>query len=164
MLSTAWAFTTGQVYLKSDGSPWRPLVHVEDICRAYMAALMAPVEAVHNQAFNVGNTSENYRISEVAEIVRDVVPNCKVEYAPEAGPDKRCYRVDCNHISLTLHGFKPQWTVRRGVEELYEAYQKVGLTLDDFEGERFKRIAHIKKLVDDGLLTQNLRWTSSLAA
>lgn len=161
---TAWAFTTGQVYLKSDGSPWRPLVHVEDICRAYVAAVKAPVEAVHNQAFNVGNTSENYRISEVAEIVRDVVPNCKIEYAPEAGPDKRCYRVDCNHISLTLHGFKPQWTVRRGVEELYDAYQKIGLTLDDFEGERFKRIAHIKKLVDDGLLTEDLRWTSSLAA
>jgi nucleoside-diphosphate-sugar epimerase len=161
---TAWAFTTGQVYLKSDGSPWRPIVHVEDISRAYIAALEAPRDAVHNQAFNVGTTTENYQISELAEIVADVVPNCRVEYAPDAGPDKRCYRVDCNYIARALHGFKPQWTAKRGVEELYEAYKRVGLTLEEFEGERFMRIAHIKKLIREGDLGADLRWRNSLAA
>lgn len=155
---TAWAFTSGQVLLKSDGTPWRPLVHIEDIGRAYIAAMEAPREAVHNQAFNVGTTTENYQISEVADIVMSVVPNCRVEFAADAGPDKRCYRVDCGKIALSLHGFKPQWTVRRGVEELYEAYQAAGLTVDDFEGARFKRIAHVKQLIASGSLGEDLRW------
>lgn len=155
---TAWAFTTGQVYLKSDGTPWRPIVHVEDIARAYIAVLESPREAVHNQAFNVGTTTENYQIRDIAEIVKEVVPGCRIEFAPDAGPDTRCYRVDCNRIARTLHGFKPQWTARRGVEELYDAYSRIGLTLEDFEGERFKRIAHIKKLVSEGRLDGTLRW------
>ena len=155
---TAWAFTTGRVYLKSDGSPWRPIVHVEDICRAYVAALEAPREAVFNQAFNVGTTTENYQIREIADLVEAIVPGCRVEYAEDAGPDKRCYRVDCNKIARVLHGFKPQWTARRGVEQLYQAYKSVGLTLEDFEGPRFMRIAHVKKLIGDGLLDENLRW------
>ena len=157
---TAWAFTTGLVYLKSDGTPWRPIVHVEDIARAYLAALHAPREIVHDVAFNVGTTTENYQIRELAEIVRDVVPGCKIDYAPDAGPDKRCYRVDCNFISRTLHEFKPQWTARRGVEELYEIYKKESLTLDEFEGEKFQRIAHVKKLVSEGRLDTDLRRTS----
>jgi nucleoside-diphosphate-sugar epimerase len=158
---TAWAFTTGRVYLKSDGSPWRPIVHVEDIARAYIAVLKAPVEAVHNQAFNVGTTTENYQIREIAAIVESVVPGCRVDFAPDAGPDKRNYRVDCNRIARALHGFKPQWTARRGVEQLYQAFKRVGLTLEDFEGERFKRIAHIKKLIGDGSVDQRLRWKAS---
>lgn len=161
---TAWAITTGRVYLKSDGTPWRPIVHVEDICRAYIATLQAPVPLVHNKAFNVGTTTENYRIHEIAEIVESVVPGCRVEFAPDAGPDKRCYRVDCNLLARTLHGFKPQWTARRGVEQLYESFKRVGLKLDDFEGERFKRIAHIKKLIGDGALDQRLRWRMARAA
>jgi len=159
---TAWAFTTGEVHLKSDGSPWRPLVHVEDICRAYVSILEADRELVHGQAFNIGTTSENYQIREVAEIVHDVVPNCEIGFAEGAEADKRCYRVDCNLLSLTVHGFKPQWTVRRGVEQLLEAYQRVGLTLDDFEGPRFKRIGHVKQLLDDGRLNNTLRWTSTV--
>lgn len=154
---TAWAFTTGRVYLKSDGTPWRPIVHVEDICRAYIATLKAPIEAVHNGAFNVGTTTENYQIRELAEMVESVVPGCRVEFAADAGPDKRCYRVDCNYIARTLHGFKPQWTARRGVEQLYEAFKRVGLRLEDFEGERFKRIAHLKKLIADGVVDTRLR-------
>ncbi len=154
---TAWAFTTGRVYLKSDGTPWRPIVHVEDICRAYIAAIKAPIEAVRNAAFNVGTTTENYQVRELAELVENIVPGCRVEFAADAGPDKRCYRVDCNHIARTLHGFKPQWTARRGVEQLYEAFKRVGLTLEDFEGERFKRIAHIKKLIADGVVDSKLR-------
>lgn len=155
---TAWAFTTGLVYLKSDGTPWRPVVHVGDIACAYVAALEAPRDRVHDQAYNVGTTTENYQIRELAEIVRDTVPGCRIQYAPDAGPDKRCYRVDCNRIARELHGFKPQWTARRGVEQLYDAYRQVGLTLEEFEGERYMRIAHVKKLVEEGLLDEDLRW------
>ncbi len=155
---TAWAFTTGRVYLKSDGTPWRPIVHVEDICRAYIAALQAPREAVHNQAFNVGTTTENYQIRELAQMVQEIVPGSQVDFATDAGPDKRCYRVDCNKIARVLHGFKPQWTARRGVEQLYQAYKSIGLKLEDFEGPKFMRIAHIKKLIGEGQLDENLRW------
>ena len=158
---TAWAFTTGQVYLKSDGLPWRPLVHVEDVALAYAAALEADREIVHNQAFNVGTTTENYQMRELAEIVKSIVPNSRVEYAPTASPDLRCYRVDCNYIARRLHGFKPQWTVRRGVEQLYEAFTATGLTLEEFEGERFKRIAHVTKLVREGEIDNDFRRVSS---
>lgn len=154
---TAWAFTTGEVYLKSDGTPWRPIVHVEDIARAYIAVLDAPREDVHNQAFNIGTTTENYQIREIAEIVKDVVPGCKIGFAPDAGPDKRCYRVDCNKIARKIHGFKPQWTARRGIEQLYQEYKEVGLSLDEFEGPKYKRIAHIKELISAGQLDESLR-------
>lgn len=160
---TAWAFTTKQVYLKSDGTPWRPVVHVEDISRAYLAALEAPTADVHNRAFNVGTTTENYQIRELAEIVHDVVPGCSIEYAPDAGPDKRCYRVNCERIARELPNFKPQWTARRGVEQLYEAYCRAKIELEEFEGPKYKRIAHVKSLIDDGLLTSDLRWTAGSA-
>jgi nucleoside-diphosphate-sugar epimerase len=156
----AWAFTTGEIHLKSDGSPWRPLVHVRDIALAYVSALEAPLDAVHMQAFNVGNTAENYQIRDVAEIVSQVVPGSKIGFADDAGPDTRNYRVDCNRISLQLHSFKPQWTVRRGVEELYDAFCRNGLELKDFEGERYKRIAHIQKMISNGSLGPDLRRTS----
>jgi nucleoside-diphosphate-sugar epimerase len=155
---TAWAFTTGRVYLKSDGTPWRPIVHIDDISRAYISVLQAPREIVHNEAFNVGTTTENYQIREIAEMVKEIVPGCVVDYAPDAGPDKRCYRVDCNKIARVLHDFKPQWTARRGIEQLYNEYKKVGLTLEEFEGPKFMRIAHVKKLVEQGHLDKNLRW------
>jgi nucleoside-diphosphate-sugar epimerase len=153
----AWAYTTGEVFLKSDGSPWRPIVHVEDIALAYACALEAPRESVHNKAFNVGSTTENYQIRDIAEIVRDVVPGSRIGFAKDAAPDKRCYRVDCDHLARTLHSFKPQWTARRGIEQLYDTFRRVGLTQDDFEGERFKRIAHIQKLIRDGVIDQKLR-------
>ena len=158
---TAWAFTTGKVRLKSDGMPWRPVVHVEDIALAYIAALEADESDVHNDAFNVGVTSENYRIRELAEIVREEVPGSEVTFASDAAPDKRNYRVDCNYIARALPGFKPQWTARRGVRQLYKAFQKRGLTLEEFEGEAFNRIAHIKKLVSDGAIDNNLRYVQS---
>lgn len=155
---TAWAFTTGKVYLKSDGTPWRPIVHIEDISRAYIAALHAPRELIHNEAFNIGTTTENYQIKDIAKIVEEVVPGCKVEFAPDAGPDKRCYRVDCNKIANTLHEFKPQWTARRGIEQLYDEFKKTELTLEAFEGPKFKRIAHIKWLMDQAMLDEDLFW------
>lgn len=155
---TAWAFTTGLVYIKSDGTPWRPIVHVEDISRAYIAVLHSPRELIHDQGFNVGTTTENYQIREIADMVKEVVPGCKIEYAPDAGPDKRCYRVDCNKIARVLHDFKPQWTARRGIEQLYEEYKRVGLTLEEFEGPKFMRIAHVKSLIKEGALDESLRW------
>jgi len=156
----AWAFTSGLVYLKSDGTPWRPIVHIEDISRAFIAVLAAPREIVHTQAFNVGQTSENYRISEIAEIVKAVVPNTTVQFAEGAGPDLRCYRADFSKLARVLPSFKPQWTARKGAEQLYEAYKKIGLKLDDFEGPRYKRIDHIRKLLASGQLDKSLRWTS----
>jgi len=161
---TAWAFTTGKVLLKSDGSPWRPVVHVEDICRAYIALLDAPADVVRGKAYNIGTTTENYQVRDLAETVAEVVPNCELSFAPDAAPDKRCYRVDCNRIAMEVPGFKPQWTIRRGAEELYEAYREVGLTLEDFEGQRFQRIAHVKHLVASGRLDSSLRWTADYAA
>ncbi|MEB3882586.1 NAD-dependent epimerase/dehydratase family protein [Lyngbya sp. CCY1209] len=159
----AWAFTTGRVYIKSDGTPWRPIVHIEDISRAFIAALHAPREVVHNQAFNVGRNEDNYRIRDLANIVEEIVPNCTIEYAADGGPDKRCYRVNCSKILEALPEFKPQWNARRGAEELYAAYQKIGLTLEEFEGERYKRIAHIQKLLSEGTLDANLRRTAKVS-
>lgn len=155
---TAWAFCTGQVYLKSDGTPWRPVVHIEDMARAFLAALEAPRELVHNEPFNVGRTSENYRIRELAQIVAETVPGSEVILAATAGPDLRNYRVNCDKIGARLPGYLPRWTARQGAQELYEAYQKVGLTLDDFEGARYRRIHHIKKLLAEGRLDPSLRW------
>jgi len=153
----AWAVTTGRIYLKSDGTPWRPIVHIEDIARAFVAVLNAPREKVHNRTFNVGRNEDNYRIRDLAEIVAATVPDSRVDYAPDAGPDKRNYRVDCHHIHQVLPDFKPQWDARRGAQELYAAYQHVGLTLDEFEGPRYKRIAHIKELIATGELDETLR-------
>jgi nucleoside-diphosphate-sugar epimerase len=154
----AWAFTTQRVYLKSDGTPWRPIVHIEDISRAFIAVLHAPRQVVHNQAFNVGRNDDNYQIRELAEIVQETVPGCRLEYAADAGPDKRCYRVDCSKIARTLPEFQPQWNARRGAEELYAAYQRVGLTLAEFEGPKYQRVAHIRDLLQRDALDSSLRW------
>lgn len=154
----AWALTTGLIYIKSDGTPWRPIVHIEDISRAFLAVLEAPRELIHNQAFNVGRNEDNYQIRDLAEIVKDTVPDCRIEYAKDAGPDKRCYRVDCSKILRVLPSFQPQWDTRKGAEELYTAYRKVGLTLEEFEGPRYQRIAHLKQLLSTGKVDENLRW------
>ncbi len=154
----AWAFTTGRVLIKSDGTPWRPLVHVEDISRAFLAVLHAPRDVVHNQAFNVGRTEDNYQIHELAEIVRQTVPGCQIEYAKDGGPDRRCYRVDCSKIRRTVPEFQPRWDARKGAEQLYRAYAEIGLCLEDFEGPRYKRIDHIKQLLARGELDSSLRW------
>jgi nucleoside-diphosphate-sugar epimerase len=155
----AWAFTSSRIHMKSDGTPWRPIVHIEDISRAFAAVLASPREVVHNQAFNVGRTEENYRIHEIADIVKHTVPHCRVEYAEGAGPDLRCYRADFSKITKMLPNFSPQWNARRGAQQLYEAFKKVGLKLEDFEGPRYKRIDHIKHLISTGLLDHNLRWS-----
>jgi len=154
----AFAVTSGSIFLKSDGTPWRPIVHIEDISRAFLAVLRAPADVVCNEAFNVGQTQHNYRISEIAEIVGEVVPGCRVEFAPDSGPDKRSYRVSFAKIRRTLPEFAPRWGARRGAEQLYAAYCASGLTLDEFEGPRYQRISHIRQLIDSGVLNGELRF------
>ena len=153
----AWAFTTGKIHLKSDGTPWRPIVHIEDIARAFIAALEAPKDHVFNEAFNVGQTEHNYRIRDLAEIVAEVVPGCKIEFADDAGPDKRSYRVSFEKIKRKLPAFEPKWDARMGAEQLYKAYRMSGLTLDEFEGPRYQRIGHIKMLLANHVLDSELR-------
>jgi len=160
---TAHAFTTGKVLLKSDGMPWRPIVHIEDISRAFLAALEAPIDIVHNEVFNVGITTENYRICEIAQIVEETVLGSHIELAPGAGPDKRTYRVDCSKISRLLPNFKPQWTARRGARELYEKYGEHGLLFEDFEGARYQRLAYLQSLMARGAIDSNLRWIVPIA-
>ena len=154
-----WAYTTGRVLIMSDGTPWRPVVHIEDISRAFVAVLSAPRELVHNQAFNVGITEENYQVKELAEIVQETVPGCHIEYAEGSGPDPRCYRVDCGKLARTLPDFNPEWNARRGAEELYAAYKEARLTLEEFQGSRYLRVKHIKDLLRVGSLNDTLRWT-----
>lgn len=155
----AWAFTKGKVHIKSDGSPWRPIIHIEDIARAFIAVLNAPMEVVHNEAFNVCRREDNYRIRELAEIVRDIVPHCEIEYAADAAPDKRNYRVDSAKITKMLPAFKPQWDARKGAAQLYQTYKRIGLRWEDFEGERYNRIDHIKMLIAQNILDESLRWS-----
>jgi nucleoside-diphosphate-sugar epimerase len=157
----AWAVTSGKVYMKSDGTPWRPIVHIEDIARAFIAVLAAPADLVRDQAFNVGQSKENYRIREIAEIVRDTVPNTQISFATDASPDKRNYRADFSKINRMMPWFRPEWDARLGARQLYEAYTRIGIKEEDFEGPRYKRIDHIKLLLSTGRLTTDLRWTSS---
>lgn len=159
----ASAFTTGRIYIKSDGTPWRPIVHIRDITAAVLAVLGAPREAVHNQTFNVGRNDENFRIRELADIVSEVVPGCQVEYAPGGGPDLRCYRVNFDKIGRVLPAFRPQWTARKGAQELYEAYRATGLGADDLAQGRYTRIAQIQKLMKERLLDSSLQWTGHYA-
>jgi nucleoside-diphosphate-sugar epimerase len=154
----AWACATGQILIKSDGTPWRPNVHIEDISRAFLAVLEAPREVVHNQAFNVGRNDENYRIRDLAQIVAETVPGCRVEYAKDGEPDKRNYRVDFSKIARTLPAFQPRWNARLGAQELCEAYQRVGVKVEDFAGPRYKRLAHITSLLRAGRLDETLRF------
>jgi nucleoside-diphosphate-sugar epimerase len=153
---SAWAYATGKVLIMSDGTPWRPLVHIRDIAGAAAAALVAPRERVANQAFNVGANSENYRISELAGIVHDVFPGCEVEYAEDAGPDPRSYRVDFSKLAETLPQAQPAWSARDGALELLAAFHSVGLSTEDFDS--YTRLATLKTLVDSGALDGALRW------
>jgi nucleoside-diphosphate-sugar epimerase len=155
----AYAFTTGEVRMQSDGSPWRPFAHIEDISRGFLAALEAPREAIHDEAFNVGRDEDNHQIRDVARMVEKTVPGASVTLANGAGPDKRTYRVSFAKVTHGLPGFEPQWTVQRGIEELLAAYDAGGLTIEDFLSSRFQRITRIRELLDAGELGEDLRWT-----
>lgn len=155
---TGFALLDGEVLMKSDGTPWRPLVHIADISAAYLAILDAPRKLIHNEAFNVGRSDENYRISEVAEMVRDLVPGSVIRYEDGAGPDKRCYRITCRKLEETLPSYKPEWTVEAGIKELRDAYAEYSLTREEFTGPDFLRIRRISDLIGQGQLDEDLRW------
>jgi nucleoside-diphosphate-sugar epimerase len=154
----AHAFTTGRVFLKSDGTAWRPLVHIADISRAFIAAVEAPREVVHCEVFNVGTTAENYRVRDIAEIVRNTVPGSSITYAEGADADRRSYRVDCSKIATQLPNFRPQWNAAAGARELHTNYAEFGLAPEDFEGARYQRLAYLKSLLGAGFLDTSLRW------
>lgn len=159
----ASALTTGRITIKSDGTPWRPIVHIRDIVAAILCVLEAPKSVIHNATFNVGQTAENYRISELAAIVAETVTGSQIEYAPGGGPDKRCYRVNCDKVLRVLPGFRPQWTVRRGAQELYDAYRASGLAAEELKVGRYSRINHIQRLLEAGKLDMSLRWRSAVS-
>jgi nucleoside-diphosphate-sugar epimerase len=154
----ATALFTGEILMKSDGTPWRPLVHIEDISRAFLAVLAAPLETVHNQAFNVGSNEQNFQIRDVAELVRQFIPGSSIRYADGAGPDTRCYRVNFDKIRRTLPGYTARWSMRDGICQLRDAYKKHGLKMEDFEGERFVRIKRIMGHLNKQHVDSNLRW------
>jgi nucleoside-diphosphate-sugar epimerase len=159
----AWAFTTGKIMMKSDGTPWRPIVHIEDIARAFIAVLDAPRYQIHDEAFNVGITQENHRIKDLAGVVGELMPYCQISFAEGAGPDKRCYRVNCDKIAKTLN-YEPQWSAAKGARQLYDAYRQYGLSLEEFEGPTYQRVAHIRKLMEEGVLDEDLRYAVPVAA
>ncbi len=155
---TAWAVTTGQVKILSDGSPWRPLVHVADIAAAFVACLSADRAAIHDQAINIGRNGENYQIRDIADIVGSIVPGSVVTYAAGGEPDTRNYRVDFSKAGELLPGFDPQGSVKTGAEELYQAYVAGGLQEVELSGDRYLRIGRIRRLLGSGALDEDLRW------
>jgi nucleoside-diphosphate-sugar epimerase len=157
---TAFAYATGEVLMQSDGSPWRPLVHIRDIARAFLGLLEAPREQVHGEAFNIGADAENYQIRDVARIIEEVVPGSRIAFAAGAGPDKRSYRVSFAKLTQAFPELKPTWTVRSSAEEMFAAYRDRGLTIEDFKGSRFMRIARLKELMAQGRLDPALRWNA----
>ena len=155
---TAFAYATGEVLMQSDGTPWRPLVHIEDIARAFLGLLRAPREQVHGEAFNIGADEENYQIADVARIVEEVVPDSHIAFAAGAGPDKRSYRVSFAKFERAFPELHPRWTVRASVEQMLAAYRAHDLRIEDFAGSRFMRIARLRELADVGRLDGALRW------
>jgi nucleoside-diphosphate-sugar epimerase len=154
----AWAHTTGAIRLQSDGSSWRPLVHIRDIAQATVALLDAPEDIVRGEAFNIGSDEQNYRIRDLAEIVHDRFPDCEVTFAEGASPDPRSYRVDFSKFESAFPKSRFEWTAERGVDELADAYDAVGLTLADFQGHRYIRLEQVKRLLGEGVLDESLRW------
>jgi nucleoside-diphosphate-sugar epimerase len=157
----AWAYTCGVVLLKSDGLAWRPIVHIEDISQAFMYMLDAPRELVHNQIFNVGAQGENYRVRQLADIVKEAVPNSRVEFAKDSGPDRRSYQVDFGKLGRTLPKLKLKWNAQSGAKQLYDAYKEFGLVGEEFEGPKYRRLEHLKELIRLKKMDSALRWRNS---
>lgn len=155
---TAWAYTTGKILIMSDGTPWRPIVHIEDISQAFLLCLTAPRDVIHNQAINIGAATENYQVRDLAEIVKETVPNAAVVYEGKSGHDPRNYRVDFTKLTTLLPEFKPRWNARLGAQQLYKAYREYGLTLDDFQGRKYIRLNQLKHLLNTNCLDDQLRW------
>ncbi|MFH0771911.1 MAG: NAD(P)-dependent oxidoreductase [Candidatus Omnitrophota bacterium] len=148
----AWAYLTGEITIMSDGTPWRPILHIEDFCGAFIAALEAPPEKVCCQAFNVGQNEENYQVKDIAAAIREFLPEAKIKILNQTGPDERTYKVDFSKIKNTLDNFKPRWNLRKGIAELLEAYKKHNLTSDDFNSGKYFRLKSLKSLIEAGKL------------
>jgi nucleoside-diphosphate-sugar epimerase len=159
-----WALTTGEVRIMSDGTPWRPLVHIQDIARATATLLEAPRELVHAEAFNIGGPNENYQVRDLGEIVRETVPGCAVTYAGSGDPDPRSYRVDFGKFAHAFSSFRFEWDARRGAVELHDAYRDAGLTYEEFDSHRFIRLRQLQLLLERGRLDDRLRWQRAEAA
>jgi nucleoside-diphosphate-sugar epimerase len=155
----AWAYTTGRVVVMSDGTPWRPIIHVEDLCRAFLTVLEAPVAKIHNQAFNVGIDEENYQVKDIARKIEILVPHSTVEILNKSESDERSYRVDFSKVKKVLPGFKPVWNLSLGIKEIYKAYREFGLKKEDLKSEKFFRVRWIKHLMEQKKLNDSLRWT-----
>lgn len=154
-----WAFTAGKLKIMSDGTPWRPLIHIQDICKAFIAALEAPAPLVHNKVFNIGKNSENYRVSDIVQAIKTIMPECSIEYTGEHGADTRTYRVDFTRVKDAWgEYFKPEWDIARGIKELFEAYRRLNLTPEDFSGHKFTRLKRIKMLLDENEVDGTLFW------
>jgi len=153
-----WAVTTGQIKIMSDGSPWRPLVHAEDIARAFIAVIEAPKDSVNKQCYNVGQSEENFQIKDIAKMVGEVVPDCEVVITGEHGSDSRSYRVNFDKIKNELPNFKPKWTLKKGIEEVYEAYKKYGMDDEKFNGKAFIRLKELQYLIETDKINDKLIW------
>jgi len=153
-----WAITTGKIRIMSDGTPWRPLVHAEDIARATVAVVEAPKEQVNGKSWNVGQNSENFQIKDVAKMVGEVIPNCEVEITGEHGGDSRSYRVDFSKIEKELPNFKPKWKLRAAIEDIYKGYKEFGMDDEHFNGDYFIRLKKLEYLVEQNKLDHDLIW------
>ncbi len=153
----AWACTTGRIHMKSDGTPWRPIVHIEDISRAFTACAEAPFDVVAGQTFNVAKPGENYQVRDIAELVKEAMPDCRIDYATDAKPDPKCFRLNTDKIVAALPDYHAIWTPRMGVGQVYDAIQRIGLKLTDFEGARLQRIGHARKLIAERIISEDFR-------
>ncbi len=160
----AHAYTSGRILMMSDGTPWRPIIHVEDMARAFLATLEADPTEISGEAFNVCRTENNYQIRDLAEIVADTVPGAKIDYAADAGPDNRSYRVSSAKIEKSIPGFQPKWDAVRGAQQLYDAVKACDLQVEDFEGRKYKRLAQLEALLQENQLDQDFRRTVPIAS
>jgi len=157
-----WALTTGYIKVMSDGTPWRPLAHVEDIAQAFLAAIESPKEMINGESFNVGANSENYQVKDIAFLVKEVIPECKVIFSGEHGTDSRSYRVDFSKINRQIPYFKPKWSLKKGIEQIYDYYMRYGMNSDKFNGRYFIRLNQIKYLLDNNKLDSELYWKEKI--
>jgi nucleoside-diphosphate-sugar epimerase len=154
-----WAYTTGKIKIMSDGTPWRPLIHIQDICQAFIVSLKAPKNLVHNEVFNIGKNSENYQIKDIADIIKEVLPESKIEYTGEHGADSRTYKVDFTKAENTLgEYFRPQRNIKQGVKELVGAYKQANFKFEDFQSYKFTRLKKIKMILNTGQFDASLFW------
>jgi len=151
------AWTTKEIKMISDGTPWRPLVHALDICKAIVCAVEAPRDIIHNQIFNVGDTANNYRVKEIAEIIADTFKGCKLSFG-DSGSDNRSYRVSFEKINTILPGFKCDWNAKRGAQQLFDLFSQIDMTEETFLSRGFTRLKQLEYLIRTQQIDQDFFW------